>query len=159
MTINCDTVDGKHANELTFNSSVRAFRTAALTHTLAGNWQKVALETKTGTGGWDTLGEFDEVTNYRFTALAAGTYQVNASIRFNTAAAGAGTIALFVNGAQRAQGSLSLISSAPGIVVSDIVVLAAGGYIELYGYQSSAGNLAYIVGAPYVNYLSIHRIA
>ena len=59
-----------------------------------GVWTKLALTGKE----WDTSSAFDAVTNYRYTPLVAGYYQVNASCPSVGTASGANNIAIYKNG-------------------------------------------------------------
>ena len=55
---------------------------------------KLALNAKE----WDTSSAFDAVTNYRYTPLVAGYYQVSAGCPTVTTAAGTNSIAIYKNG-------------------------------------------------------------
>jgi hypothetical protein len=92
---------------------------------------------------FDTNSNYD-TTNYRFLPTVAGYYQINATINFSSAVGGAGFIAIYKNGTIYCQGTATALNA--GVtqngVVSQLVSLnGSTDYIEIYGYQSSGGNL------------------
>jgi hypothetical protein len=120
-------------------------------------FQKVALNTE----DFDTLNEFDPVTNYRFTATKAGYYQVNASAFFySTPAAGKYyDILIFKNGGSFARGR-QVSPSTVGLTAnaSAVINLAVGDYIELYVYHNTGvAVLLYCDSA--LTQMSIHRLS
>ena len=138
-----------------FSSKCRARRTSAQ-NVAANSWTKIQFNTE----DFDIGSEFDNVTNYRFTATTAGYYQVNASVAFT---ANAGDleigIALYKDG--------SVYSIAYGFRkggnnasanISDLVYLASSGYIEVYAWQDN-GTRAIDITSGNQAYISIHRLS
>jgi len=125
-------------------------------------WTKVQFNTEQ----WDTLGEYDNSVNYRFTPTHAGYYQVNAAIIFEAiawpAANVAGFVAIYKNGTYYSIGKDTAETTTAHNVnprVSDIVYLnGAGDYIEIYIYHNRGGNTA-IAGSAYYNYFSVHKLS
>lgn len=129
-------------------------QSAALTHTANGTWQVVGA----GTGiAWDTENvdtanlHSTTVNPTRVTIPVAGLYLLTANIAFNSNATGARAVAFKKNGVgtgpniegrsiSTPQGSVETTPS-----TSAVVKLAVNDFIEVVGYQSSGGNLAYTV--------------
>jgi len=112
---------------------------------------KVALQLES----FDTAGAFDNSTNYRFTPLIAGYYQVNWVATFLTTAAPAGTFsALFKNGGNIQWTQSSGNSNAyPSMAASRLVYLnGSTDYLELYVYQTSGTTLAVVGSSDYTNF-------
>ena len=84
------------------------------------------------------------VGNSRFTPSVAGYYQINAQAQCAGSAIGAFLISIFANGTQLVQGNYTPLSTiGPCIQVNAIVYLnGSTDYVEIYGYQSSGGNLS-----------------
>ena len=105
---------------------------------------------------YDTNNNFDSTTNYRYTAPVTGYYQVNA----RSGSAVPQTVMfteIWKNGAQLIRGTDIRVSSAEfGSVVSDIIKLTAGDYIELYQHTGNSG--AGAIGS-FIAFLSIHLIS
>lgn len=129
---------------------VRAFRNAALSHTSSGTAQVVSLDTEsfdTGTSveQW-TIGDPTKIY-----CRESGRYLVSGSIAL--ANTGVGT----VGGSIRQNGTTTLcyVQQPPNNNVGNneamnfqtTVNLASGDYIELLGYQTTGGNLAYGTGS------------
>lgn len=122
-----------------------------------------------GTGAWtkvqfnvevtDALGEFDPVTNYRFTATLAGRYLVTAAVVWAGNATGQRAIMAYINGVSSFRFVGNPATSAAdwvGLDYGQVFDLAAGDYVELYAYQASGGNLNVVAN---YTWLSITRIA
>jgi hypothetical protein len=84
---------------------------------------------------FDTASAFDATTNYRFTPLVAGYYQVNGQIRIGGTPTGYCFPIIYKNGAAYKFGNALNVPSAGSILtVNDIVYLnGSTDYIELYG--------------------------
>jgi len=101
------------------------------------SFTKVQLQTEE----FDTNGNFDNTTNYRFTPTVAGYYQINGSINFGTAS-GITLSIIYKNGVRFKDGQ-SFQNSAVGnsSTVSALVYLnGSTDYIELYAYQTSGSS-------------------
>lgn len=95
----------------------------------------------------DTNSEWDAVNKY-WVCQTDGTYIVNASLYWTASATGYRAIYIYVDG------SLVQFHTEPGAAVATVssitykLSLTAGQYVEIYGRQSSGGNLDVIVGVP-----------
>ena len=108
--------------------------------------QSVSINTYTkcqfNTEEFDTASAYDNATNYRFTPLVAGYYQVNSSIYMSGSAYAAyNKIAIYKNGTiykENQNGASSAIFDS-AIQVNSIVYLnGSTDYIEIYGSTSIA---------------------
>lgn len=116
------------------NFSVYANADQALT---SSTWTKVQLNTE----DFDVGSNFDNATNYRFTAPANGKYFFSGQIGLTTAGASSGVplrAALYKNGSaaiftsiEPGSGSASAI---PRLAVNKLFALNANDYIELFAY-------------------------
>jgi hypothetical protein len=111
--------------------------------TIAHNtYTKVVLSNET----LDVLGEFDNVTNYRFTAKDAGMYLINAGVVWtNTNAGNSYRFTLYKNGSINYDSYYWLNAGATNASelpqnMTQLYSLNAGDYLELYAYQTSGGN-------------------
>lgn len=130
----------------------RAYRAAAQ-NTSSGAFAKVSFDTET----YDTNSNYDNVTNFRYTAPVAGWYQFNASIQLSSSSS-SGVISLYKNGSEisrgdRAKGNADLL----GLGVSDIIQLSATNYVEVFVFCSST--LALDVIATTNNYFSGYLVS
>ena len=104
----------------------------------AGTFTKVAINTKY----FDTASAFDSTTNYRFTPLVAGYYQVNGTVSCGTSASVEVIAALYKNGSVYSRGTdlgfaVGTLSN-PMVTYNEIIYLnGSTDYIELYGLVSS----------------------
>jgi hypothetical protein len=98
---------------------------------------------------FDTNGNYDHSTNYRFTPTVAGNYQFDVSVQY---AAGGSNLAycyvfIYKNGSAR-KISLNDFQANPGnthnATASYIIDMdGSSDYVEAYGHMSSAGNVLY----------------
>jgi hypothetical protein len=112
-----------------------AYRGSSNQNVSTGTWTKAQLNTE----DFDTASAFDSTTNYRFTPLIAGYYQINGSISpDSTSAFGNGVqAAIYKNGTLYRVGSSYNISAtlASTPTVTTVVYLnGSTDYVELYGY-------------------------
>lgn len=121
----------------------RARRSTAQT-TTGGAFTKIQFATE----DFDTNNNYDNATNYRYTAPVSGFYQVNArcSGNGNTQL----VIALYKNGSVYQRGSHNSVNAVDGVVYSDLVQLTAADYIEIFLFgdtgvalETSAGSQSY----------------
>lgn len=134
-----------------------AYRNAAQN---SGNnaWAKVNLDTEL----FDTGSNFDNATNYRFTAPAAGFYSFDGAALFTAPAGGAQTyVSLYKNGAEYVRGTGMNTAGAgnQGGTVGAIIQLAATDYIELYFFTNSAAGALIAGASPIACYLSGHLVS
>jgi|694.fasta_scaffold35481_4 hypothetical protein len=111
----------------------------------ANTWTKVQINTET----FDTAGAFDSTTNYRFTPLVEGYYQVNATLANDYTGGGSVGgmgVALYKNGsrylaAQIGGGTAGYLYG--GYSVSEIIYLnGSTDYIEMYGINGNTTSSA-----------------
>lgn len=116
-----------------------AYGSAAQTVATA-TFTKIAYNTEE----FDTNSNYDNATNYRFTPTVAGYYQISANIFAPSTALGLLGITIYKNGTRHRDGSFFAFSSvSPEACVSALVYLnGSTDYVEIYGYQTSGGNLS-----------------
>ena len=94
---------------------------------------------------FDTANAFDSTTNYRFTPLVAGYYQVSGSIGLsagNTATLYQYVASVYVNGSNFKQSPSNAPANNGGATVSALIYLnGSTDYIELFGYQSTGSSV------------------
>jgi hypothetical protein len=84
---------------------------------------------------------------YRFTPNVAGYYQINATIYYSSAGSGYARLYFYKNGSplyNNVQGNMLPLTSVTGIIFQAAQVIYMNGstdYLEMYGWQSSGGNL------------------
>ena len=103
---------------------------AGASQTIAtGTWTKVVINTKE----FDTANAFDSTTNYRFTPLVPGYYQVSGQATITTAGSNA-IVAVYKNGTSYKRGSMTSTNTfSSGNSLSALVFLnGSTDYIELY---------------------------
>ena len=105
----------------------------------AGTYTKIALQTET----FDTNSYFDNATNYRFTPLIAGYYQINGGVSTNNPA-GAVTAAIYRNSSIYQKGGIIVPQAGTtlaGSVVAGIVYFnGSTDYVELYALQTNGSS-------------------
>ena len=143
-----------------FSSGCRVYNNGTQ---VVGNdtWTKVTLDTE----DYDVGGEFDSTTNYRFTATSAGKYVCIGKIHTTASADGNDAFAaLRVNNTEfsRKKHRQAGTNDAMGIIISDILNLTAGQYVELFCYFGTNGRTLSASGASGSGdacSLSIYRVA
>ena len=106
---------------------------------------KVQLDTET----FDTASAFDSTTNFRFTPLVAGYYQVNGVIRFNGTNLTEAQAAIFKNGSTEINGSYNVYSA------QSVIFCLASGLVYLNGSTDYLELFAYTVGTtPILQFIS-----
>ena len=101
---------------------------------------------------FDTNNYFDATTNYRFTPLISGYYQINATISL-ASAIGVISAQLYKNGSAYSSPQFPLNSGYTSGSVSDIVFLnGSTDYLEIYGYQNSGSTLTLVPNNLLVNF-------
>ena len=112
---------------------------------------KVQCNTKT----FDTASAYDNATNYRFTPLVAGYYQVIASLRDSTGSAtGSIRADIYKNGTDYAISATPMTINSNTATASALIYLnGSTDYIEFYCYQNSGASIN-IQGNSYWTYFS-----
>jgi len=115
---------------------------------LAPSNQSVSASTATkitiDTEDFDTNGNYDPTTNYRFTPTVGGYYQISAGITTNAAASGTVQALIYKNGSLYKSGSQVILGAATATTVTVSCLVNMNGssdYVELYCFQSSAAAL------------------
>jgi len=136
-----------------FTSGCRVWRDG--NQSLANDvYTKVAFNVE----NYDTLGEFDKDTNYRFTATIAGKYSVTTGVTFAAGSGGNCNVYIKVNG-EFSNGSGCCGSTLHHkVVVTDTVTLAANDYVEIWVNHNSTGVIN-LMGNTYGTWLTVQRIA
>ena len=114
----------------------------------SGAFVKVNFDTEL----FDTGSNFDNATNYRFTAPVAGFYDF-AGMASTASAPNLMTCGLYKNGTELMRGTKGPSSAqSVGTMVAGLMQLAASDYVELYVYSSST--VALEVGASVHAYMT-----
>jgi hypothetical protein len=96
---------------------------------------------------YDTSSAYDNSTNYRFTPLVAGYYQVNAGVAW-AAGTGVGYASVYKNGSPYKQGSstpIGLVSN-NSTVAAQVYLNGSTDYVEFYALQNTSSSLAAVNG-------------
>jgi hypothetical protein len=104
---------------------------------------------------FDTNGYYDNTTNYRFTPLVAGYYQVSGQTLIGAPSVGVCILQIYKNGSAFKTGTQVPFSATANYIGSTVSALVyfngSTDYVELYAYQSS-GTSQTMFGASYANY-------
>lgn len=111
--------------------------------TSAGAFAKINFDTE----DYDTNNNFDNATNFRYTAPVSGFYHFDAAANTNGGAGSFFTIAIYKNGASLVRGVEVNSTGSVGVTVSDTIQLTAGDYIEIFVFASNT--VAYDVGSAF----------
>ena len=138
VTIDVDVTDvlAPHARALV--NSVAAWQSLA-----ASTWVKVAFD---GAESYDDFAEFDNATNFRFTAKKPGWYLFMSTVRINNVLAATGIMSEFYkNGTGHGPAFRSSVSfgATGGTILNNSVIQLNGttDYVELYVNSGDAGNI------------------
>ncbi len=96
----------------------------------ANTWTKVEFDTE----AYDAVGEYDHVTNFRFTATEDGSYLVTASVMFKVDSAGDNILmSVYVNGAEsRTDAGKAVTTFRETRSKATVIKLVATDYVEIY---------------------------
>lgn len=130
-------------------SAARAYRNTSTQSISATTITKVQFNAET----YDTQGEFDSATNYRFTAAKDGKYLITSTLSVGSL----GTINIYIykNGSSVAQHD-DAIAANNSISISDVISLSATDYLEI-NIQSSGINT--VVNGSGTSYVAVHKVA
>lgn len=142
-----------------FTSRARAYRNTSAQTISSGSETKVQLNAES----YDGDSEFDSITNYRFTATVAGYYQVSSSVKWDNLGDGEfATIRIKMDGTTDLSENSICNGVAGGVtisnVISDIIYLAAGHYIELYALQANGGDRD-IQNGTEKTFMAVHQLS
>jgi len=114
---------------------------------------------------YDNLGEYDNSSNYRFTATEAGYYYVSAALQFNSAAWGTSTnayLALHKNGTRFIDLDRRWVPYADTMNLSlngsTTMYLASSDYIDIRVYHNRGADTP-LQADSYRNHFSVHRLS
>jgi len=140
---------------IAFNSRISVWRNASQSIPTS-EYTKIQFNTKV----YDILGEFDNVTNYRFTAKAAGFYSVKTVVGLSFLDADKYlNVTIRVNNVVQASCDTYVpVDADKRMGVTKDVQLGVGDYVEVFVYHTSVGAQDTI---PDINacFLTIHRFA
>ena len=148
--------------QLTISGASRMRATRATAQSIPNATATIAqYDTET----FDNLNEYDNVTNFRFTAIEAGYRSVLASLLSAHVAWDAGEaweIEIFKNGTVISVGIRSqtdaAITTYRSTIINDIIYLAANDYIDVRAYHNQGAAVNTVANAIH-NYFSVHRLS
>jgi hypothetical protein len=125
-----------------FNAYANATQSLANT-----TFTKIAINTEL----FDTANAFDSTTNYRFTPLVAGYYQINGGVSIGIGATGVAVASIYKNGSIATIGNSAANDETNAYSgISTLLYLnGSTDYVELYGYQSSGLSKSTVAVSPY----------
>lgn len=90
---------------------------------------------------FDTNNNYDNGTNYRFTATVAGYYQINGGISYENGAAAISRYisSIYKNGSEYKRGVDSTSNGNVATISSIVYLNGSTDYVELYGYAAGTG--------------------
>ena len=145
------------ANTVGFSSGCHGYADTINQTITTGTWTKVVL----GAEEYDGLGEFDDVTNSRFTASAAGYYMVVGQVAGSevTIDGERHIVRIYNNGTETTASTDFTYGAAmySSLQVSGILKLAANDYLELWFYHTHGGDFD-IVNNPGDCFMQIQRL-
>ncbi|RLG89952.1 MAG: hypothetical protein DRO36_06885 [Candidatus Hecatellales archaeon] len=109
---------------------------------------------------FDIQNEFDETTNYRFTATEGGRYLVAAKLAFIDVVDGNEYFVMIYKNGSKVYEEAFAAGGANAInpILTTVIELAAGDYVEFYAYQNSASTATLVAGSA-TTWGSIVKIA
>ena len=132
-----------------------AYLNTATQSVSSNTWTKVNLNAEV----FDTANYFDSTTNYRFTPLVAGYYQISGCVYGDATVTNPASIgvAIYKNGTNFKQNlwAASGASSVGQSSVSTLVYLnGSTDYIELYGRLGNGSGVVFLGDSSYQTYMS-----
>jgi len=139
--------DGNAAKATTLSTSCKFLVTLSADQTItSGSWQRINFNSEI----YDVGNNFDNSTNYRFTAPVTGYYLISVQVRVQSiAASGSCRFFIYKKGSGLTESPTIFISAGqdrPGITSSIMLNLAANDYLEIYFYQNTGSNLSIAYG-------------
>lgn len=122
-----------------------------------GTNTKLQINTKE----FDTATAYDASTNYRFTPLVAGYYQVNGQVAWNSAASGVTFVSIYKNGSEWKRGSQITFNAASAVCPNVSALTYFNGstdYVELYVNQNSGGSVLAFGGSVAFSYFQASMV-
>jgi hypothetical protein len=138
-----------------FTFRIRAFRDGTNQSIPNNSWTKVEFNTE----DYDSLGEYDSVTNYRFTAQNAGYYFIGTVLAFATNTTGMRKAAIKKNASYAQEVSQLPVAGERAMVNgATILYLAAGDYVEIEAFQDSGASLDISIFNNHTTFV-VHRLS
>jgi hypothetical protein len=141
-------------------TAARGYRAATLT--LVAGYQRIPIDTVTYDLNQGAAGSQMSVSQGRYNVPVAGYYQIDGLFAVNPGAVGTLVIAgIYVNGTERARSDRrysTQLNEALELPVTDQLLLAAGDYVELWGYCSAAQTIETGVAGGVINRLAVSLI-
>ena len=114
-----------------------------------GTWTKAQLNTE----NFDTNSYFDNATNYRFTPLVAGYYQINGSTNTESSTTRTRLLAaIYKNGTEYKRADMNYTNVNSSFVADVVYFNGSTDYVELYGFVNGTGTV--FVGGNYATFFS-----
>jgi len=151
-------IDKVWLGEIIGTTKIRAYRNAVQEIT-KNVWTKIQLNVEV----YDDQGEFDNVTNYRFTATKPGYYLVSMATQWEDPEDGKRwSLGIYKNGSIYSESTLCFASTTQdhGGSHTDVVKIDAGDYIEFWVWASvTAATLTLDGVGQNMTYMSVHKIS
>lgn len=149
-------IDNLWLGEITGISKVRAYRATSNQVISSSAATKVQLNAE----DFDVRGELDSTTNYRFTAIKPGYYDIKGAVAYAATTANKLYIAYFYkNGAVATESDwYAGGTDGGGPMVSDIIYLASNDYIELWTYHNAGVDQNVLLGSTHT-FMAIQQIS
>jgi hypothetical protein len=145
----------ENSNNFRVPAMCSLYRNAALSHTSNGNYQAVAWDseefTQTDSGMWAST-----PNPSRITLTTAGVYILTANASPGASATGLRAIRMSKNGSDLSYGHVMAgISTGNYLSITTTVESTGTDYVECSVFQSSGGNLAYVVGQAFMRFSAV----
>ena len=120
---------------------------------------KIQLDIET----YDQAGNFDNVTNYRFTAKVAGFYLINAQVGMTSVPAGQGVASYIYKNGNEHSYNISYFNGPAGnsckSTIVDLVKLDVDDYIELFAANTEAPTTRALETGESKTFMTIHFLS
>ena len=115
----------------------------------------VSTKLLANTEEFDTNGDYDSTTNYRFLPRVPGYYQITGQIYFSASSITTAWPMIWKNGARFKDGTYLAISLGANVFLTVSALIYMNGttdYVELYGEVTGTGTCAFSVNAGTTSY-------
>ena len=127
----------------------------------SGVYTKIAFTVKSSSGNataFDTNGYFDNVTNYRFTPLIAGYYQINLVVYCTSSATNYIQGSIYKNGTSFVNTLAAPQQAANGTAATSAVIYLNGSTDYIEGYGNVSGTVPIIGSTGQTNYVQMSGV-
>lgn len=119
----------------------------------------VSTKVQINTSSFDTHAAFDLVTNNRYTVVVPGIYEATCQITYSANGSNERQAAVYKNGSPVAVTEMQAVTGGNSTaVVTTLVQLTTGDYLEFYGLQNSGGSLNVLAGES-VTFATVNRLS